>query len=136
MPDEKFAPLHLVADLRIDFSGKQGDAQAHLHGASDGLVLDVDNPAVLLSQARGQQLPLGALRNVIADTPIRVRSRGRELARVRLNDAGKVRLRPTPAGVSTVLAAELAGWRGRLLIGATVMTLTAGIVRRLRTPSR
>ena len=107
--------LWVDADLHVSFNGERGDASAHLHGSSDGLVLDVDQPAVLLSEARRQQLPLLAVRQFIADTPVSVRTQGRKLASVRLSPAGKLRMRPTLLGIRTVLQIALSSPRGRAL---------------------
>ena len=51
---ESTLPLHIVTDLHIALSTEQGHAQAHLHGDSDGLVLDIDHPEAFLSQAAGR----------------------------------------------------------------------------------
>jgi hypothetical protein len=117
--------LELVADLHIEFSSEQGDASAHLHGGSTGLVLDVDHPALMVNQIRGQDLPLQAVRDVIADTPVSVRSQGRELGRLRLTGGGKVRVRPTAAGLLLVPKVALSGTRGRRTVFVGVPLLLA-----------
>jgi hypothetical protein len=129
------SPLQLFADLRIEFSSEHGDASAHLHGGSDGLVLDVDNPAVLVNQVRGQELPLRTVRDVISDTPVRVRSAGRDLARLRLTPAGKVRVRPTPVGLLLVPRVALSSSRGRLVAAVIGLLSVAAAVAGFRRPA-
>jgi hypothetical protein len=126
VPDsESNRALQLVADLHIELSSERGSASAHLYGDGSGLVLDVDNPAALLSQARGQQFPLEAVRQLIPETPVSVRSQGRDLARLRLTPAGKLRIRPTPMGLGTVARMAMVSPRGRLAIGSILVALVA-----------
>ncbi len=95
--------LLVVADLHVEVSDQRGSTTAHLHSEGGGLVLDVGDPAVLLRAVPGRGLtrglPAQVPRELLADLPVQLRSRGRDLGQVRLNAAGRLRVRPTPAGV-------------------------------------
>jgi hypothetical protein len=122
--------LQLVADLHIGLSSEGVDAQAHLHGDSEGMVLDVDDPAAFLREARRQEVPLAAVRQLVSDTPVQVHSGGRRLASVRLTPAGKVRVRPTPAGLLSVPKIALSGSRGRWVGVVAGIVLAAAVATR------
>jgi hypothetical protein len=126
-------PLQLVADLHIELSSERGDAQAHLRGGIDGLVLEVDHPAALLRQARRQELPLAAVRQLVSDIPLQVHSGGRRLANVTLTPAGKLRVRPTPAGLLSAPKIALDDTRARFVAVSVVAgLLSAAVVRVFR----
>ena len=107
--------LLVVADLQVEVGDHRGSTTAHLRSEGGGLVLDVGDPAVLLRAVPGRGLtrglPAQVPRELLADLPVRLRSRGRDLGQVRLNAAGRLRVRPTPAGV--LVAARTGATYGR-----------------------
>ena len=118
-------------DIRVDDGGES--ASAHLGDAPGGLVLDIDNPAVLRQvmsvRRRALRIPDWIPAEALADTSLRMRSGGRDLVRIRFGSGGRFRVRPTPAGVlfavrSTVVA------RRRSLIAVAAASLAVTVVFR------
>lgn len=107
--------LLVVADLHVEVSDHRGSTTAHLRSEGGGLILDVGDPAVLLRAVPGRGLtrglPAQVPRGLLADLPVHLHSRGRDLGQVRLNAAGRLRVRPTPAGV--LVAARTGATYGR-----------------------
>lgn len=135
MPDPSpVAALSLVADLHISLTSERGDATAHLSSDGGELVLDVDNPAVLLHEARRQKLRIPDIRGLGLDhLPVRIRSGGRDLGRVWMTPGDKIHVRPTPAGLVSALSIVLADRRGRrVAIGGSVLAAAAGTLGFLR----
>lgn len=95
-------PLTYVADLSLEVSGPHGSTRAHLGNDDSGLVLDVASPATLFRSLPGRSLtrdlPISFPRDVFAGTNVRLTSQGHDLGRARLDEQGRVRLVPTPAG--------------------------------------
>jgi hypothetical protein len=128
--------LVVLADLHIVLTSEHGDATAHLRGDGQELVLDVDNPAVLLHEARRQKQRLPDLAQLGFDRlPVRIRSGGRDLGRVWLTPGDKIHVRPTPAGLLSALSIALSDGRSRRIAigGASVLAtaLAAGLVNRV-----
>ena len=94
---------HIVADLHLEVGDDRGRTTAALTGDQDGLVLDVDEPAVLLRALPGgglaRDFPFRVPRELLGNVSVRLRSGGRDLGRLRLTATGKLRVRPTLAGL-------------------------------------
>ena len=114
--------LLVVADLHVEVGDHRGSTTAHLRSEGGGLVLDVGDPAVLLRAVPGRGLtrglPAQVPRELLADLPVQLRSRGRDLGRVRLTAAGRLRVRPTPAGVLVAARTGLTYGRTPRVLGA------------------
>jgi hypothetical protein len=111
MPDAVLSRLALVADLMIEVGDERGSTTARLTNDDDGLVLEVPEPATLLRCVPGRgltrDLPVSLPLDRLADIPVRLTSRGRDLGRVHLTSTGTVRLRPSLSGVPTVVHTAL-----------------------------
>lgn len=131
--------VELTADLHLTVSTDRGTAMAHLGGGPDGLILDVDRPAVFLrALPKGtRRLPEPIVRRLDPDVPIVVRSHNRDLGRLWVTRTGSARLVPTAAGLRTACVVALSGRRFRnVLLGAaavlTVLASVTAVIRRLR----
>ena len=134
MPEHQDAsPIRLLSDIRLEMHSDRGEAALHLHGDLGGLVLDVDNPvavARVLGRRRGAPLPAEVV-DLFGATAISVRSRGRDLGRVRLTSNGGVRIRPTAAGVLTA-AGSIAPIRWMAVAAGPALAVLAAIAYRRR----
>lgn len=128
--------MQVVADLHIDVGDDRGRTTAHLLSERDGLVLDVDDPAVLLRAVPGRglarDLPVRPPIGLVADTPVRLRSAGRDLGQVQLSSGGRLRLRPTPIGLVVAGRTALSYGSGRAVAWGMLALLTATVLTRLR----
>jgi hypothetical protein len=106
----------LVADLHIEISDRQGATSAHLTSGPDVLWLDVSKPDVLLRAMPTSLAGGGSLKRLLRDIGARyslvIRTDGQELGRARLGRTGRVRVRPSRAGVLLVIRTLIAGSRG------------------------
>jgi hypothetical protein len=97
----------LVADLELEVGDEQGSTAASLTTDATGLVLDVRDPATLLRcvppRGRRRDLVRSSPLTRFAGVPVRITSRGRDLGRVRLTTAGRVRARASLSGVPTLV---------------------------------
>ena len=111
--------LRVVADLDVHLGDDPGRV-AHLGDEAGALVLDVDQPAELRRSVRVRSLrgpaPAWLPAGLLADTPVRLRCAGRDLATVRLGRRDRLRVRPTRAGVALLVRLTLSG-RRRVLVG-------------------
>ena len=131
--------LRVIADLHLEVGDGAEVTAAHLRNDPDGLVLDVDDPAVMLRAVPGRglarDLPIKLPPELFAATPLLVRSAGRDLGWVRLSTDGKLRLRPTLAGLAVAVRTATPDRIGRpLVVSATAVVTTAllaAAVRRL-----
>ncbi len=140
VPDQTSTRLAVVADLTIEVGDARGSTTAHLTSTPDqqdgpaGLVLDVPDPVVLLRCVPGRglrrELPASLPVDQIVDLPVLLTSRGRNIGRVHVSSAGRVRLRPYWSGVPTVI--RTAGSYGAGRIGTrgllAVIALVAGVL--------
>ena len=133
MPDPR---LVVVADLHAELSDHRGSTTAHLVSEREGLVLDVGDPAVLLRAVAGRglsrDLPVQVPRELLSDLPVQLRSGGRDLGRVSLNAAGRLRLRPTGAGVLVAARTGLTYGRTPYAVGAALAVVGIVWLRRRR----
>lgn len=137
------AALHIVADLRLEIGDDRGTTAAHLWNEPDGLVLEVDQPAVLLRAVPGRglarDLPVRLPREPFAGTSVRLRTHGHDLGLVTVSSRGRLRLRPTLKGL--LVAGRTAtsygsGRRALLWVGpAAVAGLAATAILRRRSAS-
>lgn len=92
----------VVADLHIRVGDDRGTTLAHLGNEADGLVLSVDEPAMLLRALPGRRLardvPIRIPRELMDGVSVRLRSRGRDLGWMQMRAGGRVHVRPTPNG--------------------------------------
>lgn len=127
--------LEIVADLRIEVGDDRGSTRASLVSGADGLVLDVDEPSVLLRAVPGRgltrDLPLRVPRDLIGATEVRLRSRGHDLGLVRVSEGGKLAFRPTPAGLVVAGRTALSYGPGRAAAWTAAAVATALVLRRL-----
>lgn len=140
--------LRVVADLDVEVGDDRGATTARLRSA-DGLVLDVADPAVLLrcvpggglSRARSFALPPWVPLEQVANVPVLLTSRGRDIGRLVLSPSGRVTFTPTLAGIPTIVrtAASYGSSSGsrpvrarNLLSAAGLAALVAIAVRALR----
>ncbi|MEO3937003.1 hypothetical protein V3N99_09630 [Dermatophilaceae bacterium Soc4.6] len=131
--------LQVVADLDLEVGDDRGVTTARLT-STDGLVLDVVDPGVLLRCVPGLGLRGAGLTDLpdwlpldqVSDLPVAVTSRGRRLGVVRLSPAGAVRFTPTVAGLPTIIRTATAYGTGRLggrvVVGAVVAAVAAVFV--------
>lgn len=132
--------VEIVADLHIEVGDDRGRTKAHLSSDSAGLVLDVDEPVVLLRSVPGRglarDLPLTVPPELISGVSMRVRSRGRDLGRVRLTPSGAIRFRPTVGGLIVAGRTAASYGKGRSVLfgaaAAAVALLVVGTRRRRR----
>ncbi len=136
MPER--SPLTFVADLTIEVGDERGSTTAHLSSDDDGLVLEVADPATLLRCVPGRGLrrdiPFSVPSAHFANVPLRVTSRGHDLARVHLTPEGRVRLRPALSGVPAFvrIAASVAPFRVADAATIAGLVLVAFLLRRRR----
>lgn len=113
--------VQVVADLHIEVGDDRGRTSAHLLSGQDGLALDVTDPAVLLRSVPGRgltrDLPVRLPVGLGTVAPVRLRSSGRDLGQVRLTSGGRLRVRPTAAGL--VVAGRTVGL---VVAGRTVLS--------------
>lgn len=123
MPDRTLPRLAVVADLTIEVGDARGSTTAHLtstseNGSPAGLVLDVPDPVVLLRCVPGRglrrELPASLPLDDVADLPVLLTSRGRDIARIHLTSAGEFRLQPYWSGVPTVIRTAASYGAGRV----------------------
>ena len=130
MPEENLSPLAFVADLDVEVGDERGSTTAHLTTDEYGLILEVADPATLLRCVPGRglrrDLPFSLPLVRFANVPVRLTTRGRELGRVHITPAGRVRLRPTLSGVPTLARTAASYGPARLVAAATLVAL--GIV--------
>ena len=127
MPDQT---LRIVADLHLEVGDDRGHTTGHLSSEPGGLVLDVDDPAVLLRSVPGRgfvrDLPVKMPAELVDGVSFQLRSRGHDLGRVRLSATGKVRLRPTAAGVLVAGRTAVSYGRTRAVVW-TALAAVAGL---------
>ena len=137
MPDPRHRSVpRLVPDLHLVVQVGDDETTAHLREGTDGLVLDVDRPATLLAavgRRRRVDLPPDVL-GLVRSVPIELRSRGRDLGRVTVGATGRLRARPTPAGLAVAGRLALDGASRRVLATwaglAVLLVLAVGRRRR------
>lgn len=133
MPDPH---LHVVADLHVEVGDHRGRTTAHLTSERGGLVLDVGDPAVLFRSVPGRglsrDLPVQVPRDLLTDLPVQLRSHGQDLGRVSLAASGRLRLRPTPAGVVVAARTGLTYGRTPYVLGAALALGLTGWLRHRR----
>ncbi len=139
------ATLTLTADLDVEIRRGAQVTHARLHDGSHGLVLDVDDVGIALRSLPERPV----LRRVLRDpfrvgvTPLRgqritIRSGGNALAVARVDEDGRIRAVPTPAGIGALLRFGSASRRGRAalrvvgLAAAAASVVAAVLVRRSR----
>jgi hypothetical protein len=102
--------LSIETDLRVEVDDGGRLAAAHLRDEPAGLVLEMDQPAALLAAVSWRRLagklPVPPPRELVDGVSVRLRSQGMDLGRVRLTRTGRIRIRPTPAGLVAVVAAD------------------------------
>lgn len=141
MPDLTLPRLAVVADLTIEVGDDLGATTARLT-STDGLVLDVEEPAVLLRCVPGRglrrDLPISFPLERLADLPVLLTSQGRDVGRVHITSAGRVRFRPFWSGVPVVArvavtsSAARVGPRSLLAAAVSVLGLLGVLVLRRR----
>lgn len=129
VPDLAAATIGIVADLTIEIGGDGRRTRAHLSGGAGTLVLDVDDPAVLLRSlpAGGswRRLPAAGSTDLLSSTTIRLRSGGSDLGSVRFARGHRPALRPTGSGIG-VVTRHLTGLRSvRIVAGLLTLGLVA-----------
>ncbi|MEJ7650595.1 MAG: hypothetical protein WKF57_16405 [Nakamurella sp.] len=136
MPDPVVPTLGIVADIVFEVDGGGRRTRAHLSGGPGTLVLDVDDPAVLLRslpRGGGRGRSSAGIGKVLSGTTIQVRSGGSELGSVRFGAGRRPVVRPTGSAVGVVVR-ELSRSRAvRLVAGALALAVAAvrvGIARR------
>jgi hypothetical protein len=129
--------LSIETDLRVevDYGGRL--TTAHLRDEPAGLLLEMDQPAALLAAVSWRRLarplPIRPPRDLVDGVSVRLRSHGRDLGRIRMTRTGRIRIRPTPAGLVAVVAAD--STRRRFLAyagGAAAAVALATTLLRLR----
>ncbi len=132
--------LQLVADLAIEVGDERGTTTARITSDDAGLVIDVADPAVLLRAVPRRVWPVGLggsfPASQFAGIPARVTSRGRDLARLRLTETGRIRVRPALSGTPALVALVVADRRGRAAAGLLVTAAVAAVVYLVRSGSR
>jgi hypothetical protein len=130
--------LSIGTDLRVEVDDGGRLTTAHLRDEPAGLVLEMDQPAALLAAVSWRRLagrlPVRPPRDLVDGVSVRLRSHGRDLGRVRLTPTGRIRIRPTPAGLVAVVAADLTSRRRSLAYagGAAAAVALATTLVRLR----
>jgi hypothetical protein len=111
VPEAATAALRLVADVVIQVGDERGSTTARLTGDETGLVLDVPDPATLVRCVPRRTVPAALLRAVpterLVGIPVRVTSRGRNLARVEMTSAGRFRVQPSVFATPALLRSAL-----------------------------
>lgn len=136
MPESAFLPLGIVADLHLEVGDGDRRTHAHLTGGPGALVLDVDDPSVLLRsvprQRRWHRWPDPGMTDLLSGTSIQLRSRGSDFGSVRFPPGRRPALRPTGAGLG--YAARLVSRRPvvRSVVGLILAALVAVRVRNVR----
>lgn len=151
MPERRLPRLDVLAELHLEIDGDQGFTHVHVTGGGRELLVDVDDPVAALGAGLDARRVLGAVRaapeGLLSDLTVRVRSLGRDLGAVHFDDAGRVGVRPRPAGVR--VAARVAAVRTRMYVskvrvdaitavvgGAVLAGIVVVAVHRRPTPSR
>jgi hypothetical protein len=102
--------LSIETDLRVEVDDGGRLTTAHLRDEPAGLVLEMDQPAELLTAVSWRRLagklPVRPPRDLVDGVSVRLRSHGRDLGRVRMTRTGRIRMRPTPAGLVAVVTAD------------------------------
>lgn len=123
VPDPVAPVIGIAADLTFEVGGDGRRTRAHLSGGPGTLVLDVDDPGVLLRSlpAGGswRRLPAAGVTDLLSGTTIRVRSGGSELGSVRFARGHRPALRPTGSGIGVVT---------RHLTGLRPVRIVAGLI--------
>lgn len=126
----------IVADLNLEVGDGAHRTRAHLTGGPGALVLDVDDPSVLLRSVprhgRWHRLPEPGMTDLLSGITIQVRSQDSDLGSVRFPPGRRPALRPTGAGLG--YAARLVSRRPavRSVVGLIVAALVAVRVRSVR----
>lgn len=136
VPGDNSPAIGFVADLVLEVGVGSRRTRAHLSGGPGDLMLDVDDPAVLLRSlpkgVRIYRLPAGGALNLLSDTTVRVRSGGSELGSVRFPRDRRVVVRPAAAGL-LVAGRQVLSWRPvRIAGGLLAAALVALRVRSVR----
>ena len=138
MPDPLDLQRRLVieTDLRVEVDDGGRLTAAHLRDEPAGLVLEMDQPAALLAAVSWRRLagklPVPPPRELVDGVSVRLRSHGMDLGRVRLTRTGRIRIRPTPAGLVAVVAADPTRRRSLAYAGgaAVAVALATTVLRR------
>ncbi len=151
MPERRLSRLDVLAELHLEIDGDQGFTHVHVTGGGRELLVDVDDPVAALSAGLDARHAIGAARaapeGLLSDLTVRVRSLGQDLGAVRFDDAGRVSIRPRPAGLrvaARVGVARARVWSSSLpsgpltavVLGAVLAGLVAVAVHRGRSASR
>lgn len=117
------ASLTLHADLDVEIGTGGQVTRARLRDGGHGLVLDVDDVGIALRSLPERPVLRRLLRDPfrVGVTPLRgqrvtIRSGGHALALVRVDEDGRIRAVPTPAGVGALLRFGSASRRGRAVL--------------------
>ena len=122
--------LSIESDLRVEVDDGGRLTTAHLRDEPAGLVLEMDQPAALLAAVSWRRLagklPVRPPRELVDGVSVRLHSHGRYLGRVRLTPTGRIRIRPTPAGLVAVVAADLTRRRSLAYAGGAAAAVALG----------
>jgi hypothetical protein len=128
--------LSIETDLRVEIDDGGRLTTAHLRNEPAGLVLQMDQPAALLAAMSwprlAGRLPVLPPRDLVDGVSVRLRSHGSDQGRVRLTRTGRIRIRPTPAGLVEVVAADLMRRRSVMYAGGAAAVALATTLVRLR----
>ncbi len=136
----------LHADLDVEIGSGGQVTHARLRDGDAGLVLDVDDVAIALRSLPERPVLRRLLRDPLrwGMTPLRgqrltVRSGGHALALLRVDEDGRIRAVPTPAGVGALLRFGSGTRRGSLaltVVGAAAVAASAVVAALLAWRSR
>lgn len=127
--------LTLHADLDVEIGSGGQITHARLTDSASGLVLDVDDVAIALGSLPERPVLRRLLRDPLqwGVTPLRgqrltVRSGGHALALLRVDEDGRIRAVPTPAGVGALLRFGSGTRRGSVVLAVVGATALAASV--------
>ncbi|MEO6881267.1 MAG: hypothetical protein ABI181_10035 [Mycobacteriaceae bacterium] len=132
MPERRLPRLDVLAELHLEIDGDQGFTHVHVTGGGRELLVEVDDPVVALNSGLRARHVVGAVRaapeGLLSDLTVRVRSLGRDLAAVRFDDAGRVSVRPRPAGLRVAARVGLSRVRIDAITAVAGGVVLAGLV--------
>lgn len=140
VPEHRLPRLDVLAELHLEIDGDQGFTHVHVTGGGRELLVDVDDPSAALSAGLDARHAIGAARaapeGLLSDLTVRVRSLGQDLGAVRFDDAGRVSVRPRPAGLRVWWSSLPSGPPTAVVLGTVLAGLVAVAVHRRRSASR